>query len=254
MEIKKEEYKDNETKGEVLEVQCAECKRPTRHLVITSYDYHGSEEDREEQWYVDWSSNFQIIQCQGCMTVSYRTKTYFSEDVQQYGPNDYDDGTTETIYPKRSKETISAKDFWNIPNNLRRIYRETVDSFNNDLYTLCAAGLRALVEGLCAELGVTDGPKEVEKKDGTKEIKRFSNLEGKIAGLHEKGYLTQQHSEVLHEHRYMGNEAVHQLNMPTKDELLLAIEIIEHMFESVYEIPQKHHELQFKRKKRNKKT
>ena len=130
---------------------------------------------------------------------------------------------------------------------MRRIYRETIDSFNIDSNVLAAAGLRAIVEGLCASLGVTDGPKEITKNDGTTEIKRFTNLEGKIAGLHEKGFLTEKSSDILHEHRYLGNDAVHELSQPSKDELRLAIEIIEHAFESIYQIPQKGEELKIRR-------
>ena len=44
---------------------------------------------------------------------------------------------------------------------------------------------------------------------------------------------------MLHQHRYLGNEAVHELKAPSSDELRLAIEIIEHVVEQLYEIPQK---------------
>jgi endogenous inhibitor of DNA gyrase (YacG/DUF329 family) len=249
-----EKYEENKTQGEIHTVQCAECKRETRHKVIQSLDYSGSEVFNGGQYSIDWSANHQIIQCQGCMTVSFRQVNWFSEDVQQIDYDEWDDGSREILFPKRSKYTLSIKDFWNIPTNLRRIYRETIESFNNDSFTLSAAGLRALVEGLCAELKVKDGPKEISKKNSTKETKRLSNLEGKIAGLFEKGYLTQQQSDVLHEHRYLGNEAVHELSQPSRDELELAIEIIEHVFDSVYEIPEKAQDLQSKRNKRNKKT
>ncbi|KMP12574.1 hypothetical protein UZ36_00465 [Candidatus Nitromaritima sp. SCGC AAA799-C22] len=55
--------------------------------------------------------------------------------------------------------------------------------------------------------------------------------------------MTQQHSDALHERGYLGNEAVHELAQPSRDELALAIEIIEHIFGSVYEIPQKAQDL-----------
>ena len=249
-----ESYENNKTQGNVVQVYCASCSRETRHLIVHSLDYSGSEEFDGGHFSIDWASNYQIIQCQGCMTVSFREVDWFSEDVQQIGPDEWDDGSTELLFPQRSKNSISTKEFRNIPFNLRRIYRETVECFNIDSYTLSAAGLRALVEGLCAELNVVDGPKEITKKDGTTEIKRFANLEGKISGLHEKGYLTKQHADVLHEHRYLGNEAVHELTQPSRDELALAIEIIEHVFDSVYEIPQKAQELKIKRVKRQGKT
>tara|TARA_B100000959_G_C14838513_1_gene565010 strand:+ start:150 stop:914 length:765 start_codon:yes stop_codon:yes gene_type:complete len=249
-----EKYEANKTKDEFLQVQCVECKRETRHQVAQSFDYSGSEDFDGGQFSIDWVANHQIIQCQGCMTITFRQVNWFSEDAQQIGPDEWDDGSREILFPKRTKYTLPIKNFRDIPPNLRRIYRETIECFNNDAFTLSAAGLRALVEGLCAELKVKDGSKEITKKDGTKETKRFDNLEGKIVGLYEKGYLTQQHSDVLHEHRYLGNEAVHELAQPARGELALAIEIIEHIFDSVYEIPLKALELKVKRTERNKKT
>lgn len=246
-----DKFEENKTKGDYIQIQCVECKRDTRHQVVFSLDYF-DEYDGDQYQYVEWSKHHQIIQCQGCMNVSFRQASWCSEDVIQIEPEEWEDGWVEILFPKRSKYTLPTKNFRNLPPNLNRIYRETLECFNNDSFTLSAAGLRGLVEGLCAELKVKDGPKEINKKDGTKEIKRFRDLEGKIAGLHEKGFLTQQHSDVLHEHRYLGNEAVHELAQPARDELALAIEIIEHIFESVYEIPQKAYSLQSKRTKRNK--
>jgi hypothetical protein len=117
---------------------------------------------------------------------------------------------------------------------------------------LCAAGLRASIEGLCAANGVSDGPVEVQKADGTTEIKRKSNLEGKISGLSEKGLLTNKSAELLHEHRYIGNDAVHELSRPSDADLKTAIEIVEHMFESLYEIPEKAEALKIARAKKGK--
>lgn len=247
-----EKYEENKTKGNFIQALCIKCRRDTRHQVMQSLDYSSSEDFGEGAFSLDWTSNYQIIQCQGCMSTTFRQVDWFSEDVHQIGEDEWEDGSTEILFPKRTKFTLPIKDFRNVPPNLRRIYRETIDCFNNDAFTLSAAGLRALVEGLCAELNVKDGTKEIIKKDGTKEKKRFDNLEGKIAGLYEKGYLTQQHSDVLHEHRYLGNEAVHELAQPARDKLALAIAIIEHIFESVYEIPQKAQDLRNKRTKRNK--
>lgn len=251
MEKFTEKFEENKTKGNFDQVQCIECKRDTRHQVIQSLDQFASQ-DCGDYGSIDYVINHQIIQCQGCMIVTFRQLRYCSDDVIKIGPDEWDNDITETLYPKRSKFTLHIKDFLNLPNNLRRIYRETIECFNNVSFTLSAAGLRALVEGLCAELKIKDGPKEKIDNKGNKVIKRVDNLEGKIAGLHEKGYLTQQQSSVLHEHRYLGNQAVHELAQPSRDELKLAIEIIEHTFESVYEIPEKADDLRRKRANRNK--
>ena len=71
---------------------------------------------------------------------------------------------------------------------------------------------------------------------------------GKIEGLHEKGLLTRQHSEILHEHRFLGNDAVHDLKQPTQDELKLAIQIVEHTLENLYELKDKADEWRSKKK------
>lgn len=93
---------------------------------------------------------------------------------------------------------------------------------------------------------------EVTKPDGTVEIKRKNNLEGKISGLSEKGLLTKKNAELLHEHRYIGNDAVHELSRPSDSDLKIAIEIVVHMFESLYEIPEKAEALKIARTKKSK--
>jgi hypothetical protein len=230
--------KENESKGNIVSVYCIECKRSTRHLVTVSLDKTGSESDSREGWSVDWSDRYQVIECQGCETVSFRHQNWFSE-AQGFD----DDGTTERLYPIRNKDAINAKPYHNVPSNLRRIYTELIDCFNNDSPTLCAAGLRALVEGICAQQGIVDGPVEIPAKGGGTQIVRKENLEGRISGLQENGLLTQPSAQTLHEHRYLGNSAVHELARPAANELKLAIEIVEHVLEQLYELPEKAAEL-----------
>lgn len=229
---------ENETKDKIVSVHCIECKRATRHRVTVSLDKTGSETNGQEGWSVDWSDRYQVIECQGCETVSFRHQSWFSEEQ-----NFDDDGTTERIYPIRNKDAVNARPYHNVPSNLRRIYTELIDCFNNDSPTLCAAGLRALVEGICAQQGIIDGPVEVPAKGGGTQTARRDNLEGRIAGLQEKGLLTQSSAQTLHEHRYLGNSAVHELARPSSDELKLAVEIVEHVLEQLYELPEKAAEL-----------
>ena len=244
---------ENQTKGQKVKAFCSTCTNETNHLVMQSVDTSDSEDvdiGSGDMLTISWSDNYQIIQCQGCDSVSFRHLNWFSEHEQYYWPDYYCNGITSKLYPKRAKGTIMAKEFYNSPNNVRRIYRETVDCFNNDLFTLCAAGLRATIEGICADQSIRNGPIQITKPDGTKETKRKNNLEGKISGLCEKGFLTKANSEILHEHRYLGNDAVHELSMPSGQELTLAIEIIEHTIETLYEIPEKAQELKVKRTQR----
>ncbi len=235
-------FKENESKGKKFHVSCIECKNKTNHLVIQDIQINGSEiveiymdgSNQLNQPSISWCDDYQIIQCQGCETVSFRHLNWFSE---HYNPEFGELGETERLYPQRSSSSMPTAEFHNIPIVLRRIYRETIDAFNYESFTLCAGGLRALVEGICGDQKIIDGPSK--KLDDSGQPKRINNLEGKIAGLHERKLLTIDQANHLNEHRYLGNEALHELQQPSTAELRLAIEIIEHTLKSLYEIPEK---------------
>lgn len=245
----------NRSQGEKFKAFCATCKCDTNHEAVQSVDVRGSEMFRygpgeNDLNSIDWLDEYQVIKCLGCDTFSFRHRNWFSEAQEYYGPDDYHDGTTVRLYPQRGKDVLAAKDFYNVPKNLRAIYKEVISCFNSEAPVLCAAGLRASIEGLCAANGVTEGPVQETKPDGTVVIKRKNNLEGKISGLSEKGFLTARNAGLLHEHRYIGNDAVHELWRPSDSDLKIAIEIVEHMFESIYEIPEKAEALKLARTKK----
>ena len=128
------------------------------------------------------------------------------------------------------------------------IYRETIDAINNDSNILCSGGIRAIIEGICIDKGIDRG--EVKKSNGEKQI--LKNLEGKIGGLSSNGLLTKENTEILHDLRFLGNEALHELSAPSKEELKLAINIIEHTLENIYELHDKAKRLKAERIKRKK--
>jgi hypothetical protein len=91
--------------------------------------------------------------------------------------------------------------------------------------------------------GLIDGPVDVPAKGGGTQTVRRNDLAARIAGFQEKGMLTKTSATTLHEHRYLGNDAVHELARPSVEELKLAIDIIEHTLEQLYELPEKAEEL-----------
>lgn len=243
----------NKSVNEILPVLCIVCNNINKHRVISSVDKSGKESmshwDDWNDWYY-WHNDFQIIECQGCSTVSFRSTSSNSEDfeyVDDYG--NMQSTLTELIYPKRNRTTKNTKEFFNIPHNLRRIYREMIDCFNNENLTLCWAWVRALVEGLCIENGIMDWEIEISDKKWGTIRKRSDSLQGKINGLHEKWKLTKENADILHEHRFLWNNAMHELYAPSWWELSLAIEILEHVFDNLYEIPRKASQLKDKRLK-----
>jgi hypothetical protein len=234
---------ENLTKGVIYKVLCQQCKHETNHIVLYSIKSSGSElwgDDAEYQWV----TTYEVVKCQGCDEISFRQCDSDSESYDEEGYY-----STITLYPKRTKETINIKSYHSIPHNIKRLYQETINCYNNDIMTLCAAGVRALVEGICLNKKIKDGEISYLDKNGNIKTKRSRDLQGKINGLYENGILTKDNAASLNEHRYLGNEAIHELSLPSKEELSLAITIIEHILDSIYEIPIKTFELQEARKK-----
>ena len=176
------ELKINKTKNKTYEIICLSCKITTEHKVLNSINEKGSGviANKSDEIY-SWNSDYEIVQCLGCKTISFRTELSNSEDYDEDGFY-----TTELIYPKRTEDSWNIKNFYNVPSRLRRIYRETIDCYNGDCLTLCGAGTRALVEGLCKENGIEDGEVEYKKEDGTIVKKRLDNLQGKIKWITRK--------------------------------------------------------------------
>jgi hypothetical protein len=223
---------------------CSKCKRSTNHLVLSEkiINYH----EDESGWWED--HKYQIVQCQGCDTISFR-KLYndFYRDMAagEVGENPW----MQELYPKRTLQSLSIKNLLNIPSNIKKIYRETIDAFNNNQTILCSGGLRAVIEGVCKDRGIESG--EVVDKNGEK--KESKNLDGKIEELATKGFLTKANAEMLHELRFLGNEALHELSSPSNQELKMAIEIIEHTLDNIYELEHKASELKAEIAKRKNK-
>jgi len=228
--MKKESLEEDKSKGTRISADCSICKRASLHSVLKSITQIG-EETCSDDFSVDWRNEYQIIQCGGCGAITFRETNYFSED--HLGD---EDPTRIYLYPERNlddKETIESI---NIPNSVDYIYSETVKAYNNNSFILCAGGLRAIVEAVCNDLGIK-GAHVFNAKKNQNELR--TNLEHKIKGLVEQGHLTQNAAEILHAHRFMGNEALHEIKRGKKSDLLIAIQIIEHLLEHIYDLPQK---------------
>lgn len=126
------------------------------------------------------------------------------------------------MIPERTKHKVSEKHFKQLPEKLDKIYRESAGAYNGDLPMLCATGLRSLIEGICKDKGIG---------------KKRDNLKERINGL--KSILPSHIVADLHSFRFMGNEAVHELSVPSEKELRLAIEVCEDLLNYLYELEYK---------------
>lgn len=124
------------------------------------------------------------------------------------------------LYPKRAVHDLQVKRFAGLDRRLNSIYREVVACYNSGLLVLCAVGLRALMEGICADKGVKE-----------------RRLQQSIESL--RGLLPGNIVDSLHGFRFMGNEAAHELQAPAPDDLHLAIEVMEDLLNFLYSLEYK---------------
>lgn len=242
MESFKKTEIDNFSTGKTIKCYCNKCEKKINHTVIKSVK--GIYKENSLDYGVDGSSDYQILKCNGCNDHSFRVDEYFSEYV------DYDsDGSWEILYPLTTEFERKQLDFDDLPYNLDLIYKESIKSFNSKNYILCAVGIRAILEGICKDQKISNGTVEKTKSDGTQHQVKSNNLDGKINGLHQKGIITIKHSGALHELRFLGNNAIHELESPKKKDLITAFDIIEHILIDIYEIPNKANRLKERRKK-----
>lgn len=218
--------------GKQEDVECAECNRLTMHTVLVSYSTRW---DDDEQGFSGGATH-EFLRCNGCASGTYRIASWFSEE-----PED----RATTLYPARGGYTRKPRTWREVPydNNLPQVYDQTITAFNAGLFTLAGAGVRLLIEGICIDQKVKDGPKldangkPVIAKNG-KPVRR-DNLEGKINGLADQRFIVPKQAEHLHQIRFLGNDAAHQLDIPTAKIVGNAVDIVEHLLDQVYEQPAK---------------
>src|SRR5262249_1100158 len=184
---------------------------------------------------IDWErGEWLILACRGCEGGSFRYTSLRSDELGA----DLLPRATTVIYPPRGEGRRVPRHFENLPARLRALYAETINSYNSHLLVLAAAGVRGLVEGICVQKRIKGGTVLRRRKGGTKAT-FVSTLDGKIAGLAEAQLLTARHAATLHEHRYLGNEALHELQPPRPEQIAAALDILEHTFDHLYELDAK---------------
>lgn len=198
-------------------IYCNLCRGKTRHLLVASKEYNfGSRVDLGEP--AEWGE-YRLWACAGCDTCT--MEDYYTADyMRSFGEEEYSQIYESIYHPKRTFSVRPNKYFENLPAKLNTLYSEVIKSYNETLHLLCAAGLRSLVEGICAEKGIV-GP----------------NLEKKIEGM--KALLPESIVKNLHGFRFIGNRAVHELEAPKTSELSLALDVIEDILNFLYALDYK---------------
>lgn len=205
--------------GEKRKLICKECNRETSHLVLATCQEDGSQIFNSNPFFsIDTKQLHQIIQCQGCENVSFRV--HHSEERCEDGINPTRI-ETEKYYPARV-DGLKALDSYLLPLNVQGIYQETILAIENEQNILAGIGVRALVETICKDLAASG-----------------KDLGQKINYLESQSVVTKNDASTLHKLRVLGNLAAHEVAKHDREQLSLAIQIIEHMLHGTYIIPNK---------------
>jgi hypothetical protein len=212
--------KDKERIGRVDDVECLRCRVSTKHTILATHVTRWSDDESD----VSGGAHHDLMACNGCGSVTYRETSWFSEEP----------GNAITLLPSRGGRL--PRQYENLPygSPLEAVYRQTITAYNQQLSTLAGAGVRLLIEGICKDQGIAGG--NVTDKHGV--TTRKNNLEGKINGMAEQGRIGTKQAEILHEIRFLGNDAAHELDQPSRSVLTSALDIAEHILAQVYQHPE----------------
>lgn len=137
-------------------------------------------------------------------------------------PDEDDDGnptylTTESLYPRSLQSHKPLKYLHFVPAVIRNVYDQSITALGEKASILASIGLRACVEAVCNHLKIS-GP----------------SLDKRIDNLFKAGHVSNTDKRRLHSIRFLGNDAAHEIREPDERDLLIALDIVDHLLNSVF--------------------
>lgn len=189
---------------------CGSCDRDTKHKILFSVEVSEYDEYRLDRIY-------QVVECCGCETKSFRKVVAYYEHEYQIDDNEWDVPENITNYPAVFKGHQALPGIHRVPKLVREIYAQSLEAIKNQSNVLAGIGLRATIEAICNERQVTG-----------------RTLEARIDKLARSGFISQNDADRLHAIRFLGNDAAHEIQAAELESLLVALRIVEHLIISVY--------------------
>ncbi|WP_367866908.1 DUF4145 domain-containing protein [Pedobacter sp. WC2423] len=192
---------------------CQACRGERKHIVLFEKKTKGSEDEYNFQWI----NRFRVIECAGCENISF-LKMYGDNFMMREDPDGgmeyYEDAE---VYPPYLYQGEELSGIHQVPENIKSIYKETINALKVGSLLLTAAGFRALIEATCNHLKI-----------------KHTNLAERIDLLHSNGYLTKAESRRLHSIRFLGNSALHEIQTPKADQLVILLSIVNHLLSNLF--------------------
>ncbi len=188
---------------------CASCDRDTWHSALHSHV--------ESEYEYRMDTIYQIVQCCGCHTVSFRKVVRDYESAYPIDDDEWDVPEDISCFPSILRGHRELEDVWDLPDTVREIYTQSIQAIKDNSNILAGIGLRATIEAICNDRSITG-----------------KTLEKRIDSLAKGGLISQKDSERLHAIRFLGNDAAHEIKKADARNLLIALRIIEHLLVNIY--------------------
>lgn len=196
-------------KSTIITTPCRACDRDTRHDVLANHV------ESEYDYRVD--THYQIVECRGCGTKSFRKRIRWIEEAYQVDDDEWDVPEDVVTYPRVLKGHQAVPDMDRVPSIVKEIYSQSVEAITAKSNVLAGIGLRATIEAICNERNVTG-----------------KSLEQRIDKLAKAGLVSANDADRLHAIRFLGNDAAHEIQAADPKSLLIALRIIENLIVSLY--------------------
>jgi hypothetical protein len=191
---------------------CAGCRQKTKHSAL----FKKSVED-EDEYMVFGKGIYYVLECNGCEEISFRRDyhNYLESYEDEQGKEIYK--VEIKIYPSQLENHEMLDSFYFLPEKIKNIYEQTILALKGESKLLAGAGFRAVIEAICIEEKIKGG-----------------NLEQKINNLAKNRLITEKEAERLHTIRFLGNDSIHEIEIPSDKKLYLVLNIIEHLLKNIY--------------------
>ncbi len=197
-------------------MRCRSCACDTKHAVRSEYTQTAIPEEDQfveengERLLFAWTK-LQILECRSCGRPCFRQGWTYNPQLE---------GTWSWRIYIDPEGRLPLRVALCLPSKVGKLYRETWQAFHCGAFTLAAVGMRAVVEAVCIDRHC-----------------KGADLQQKIRKL--IGVLSAGDIHHLQTHRALGNAAVHQMETPSSAELCAALDVLEHLLKTLYELPRR---------------
>jgi hypothetical protein len=217
---------------QIKKIFCNTCKTETNHEIgSVHYRYCQNNAELKNLVFVetigldepiDFKNSKGIFKyetwiCRGCDTVTLQESCAINGLTYDKGMKvvwSYD------FHPLRESESLPERDLGLTPIKLYLLYHEVLESYKNELPVLCSIGLRALLEGICKDKGISD--------------KDARALADKVDELAKRQHLPPAIAKNLKSYKFIGDSAAHYLEAPDRESLKVGIEVMQDLLNYLY--------------------